>query len=170
MSKIFKYIKPPVIILTAILMQIAAANNFEIFGVTPNVILVTVVIISMWSNMYASVGYALILGIGADFLFHFDIGQSFISYLVIAIVISYISKKYRKDSKAAIVYITIMSTFAFATFEYVYYAVSNAALINIFAAFKQTIIEILLNIALAYILYKVFEKSMKKSELDNIYM
>ncbi len=170
MSNIWKYIKLPLVIIATFFVQVFVSNSLEIFGVTPNVILVTVVIVAMWNEMWPAVICACILGIGADFIFHFDIGLSFISYLIIAVAISYISKKYRKDSKAAIVYITIMATSAFAFFEYIYYGISNGALFNVFAVFKQTIIEILLNIALAYILYKVFEKSMKKRELDSFYM
>lgn len=170
MSKVFKYVKLPLIVVLALVMQIIVANNLEIFGVTPNIVLVTIVIVSMWNDLTTSVIISCLIGIGADFIFHFNIGQSFISYLVIAVCISFISKKYRKDSKAAIVYITIMATLVLATFQYIYYTVDTGILVNVLSVLKQTVVELLLNIGVSYILYKVFEKSMKKRELDNIYM
>lgn len=170
MDKIFKYVRLPLIVVLALLVQVIVANNFEIFGVTPNIVLVTIVIFSMWNDMMANVILSCFVGIGADFIFHFNIGQSFISYLVIAVCISFVSKKYRKDSKAAILYITIMATLVLAVFQYIYYAVDNGMLVNIFSVLKQTVVEILLNIATAYILYKIFEKSMRKKEIDNIYI
>ena len=55
MSKVFKYVKLPLIVVLALVMQIIVANNFEIFGVTPNIVLVTIVIVSMWNDMTTSV-------------------------------------------------------------------------------------------------------------------
>lgn len=172
MKKIISIIsifKIPLTIILTFLLQIVIANNFEIFGITPNLILVTVVIISMWNRIEMNVAVACIMGILTDLIFHFDFGQSFISYLVIALCISAISKKYRKESKAAIVYITIMATCIFTGFQFVYYIIDNSLMINVFAILKQTIVEILLNIGIAYILYKVFENNMKDEELDSLY-
>ncbi len=169
MSKVLSILKIPVVVILTFLIQIVISNNFELFGITPNLILVTVVIISMWNNITVSVITACIIGIAADLIFHFDLGQSFISYLVIALCISYMSKKYRKESKAAIVYITIMATCIFTGFQFVYYIIDSSLVINIFAMIKQIIIEVLLNIALSYILYKIFERSMEDKELESIY-
>lgn len=166
---IMSIFKIPLTIILTFVVQILIANNFELFGVTPNIILVTIVIISMWNRTEMNVMVALIMGILTDLIFHFSLGQSIISYLVIALCISYMSKKYRKDSKAAIVYITIMATCIFAGFGVVYYVIDNSFVVNIFALIKQVVVEILLNISLAYILYKVFEKNMKEEELNTFY-
>lgn len=169
MEKVLNIIKIPVIIILTFVIQIFISNNLEIFGVTPNLILVTVVIVSMWNNIIVNVIVASIMGIFADLIFHFDLGQSLVTYLVIALCISYISKKYRKESKAAIVYITIMATVIFTSFQFVYYIIDSSLIVNIFSIVKQIIIEILLNIAIAYVVYKIFEKSMKDDILDNVY-
>lgn len=169
MEKILNIIKIPVIIILTFVIQIFISNNLEIFGVTPNLILVTVVIVSMWNKIIVNVIVASIMGIFADLIFHFDLGQSLVTYLVIALCISYISKKYRKESKAAIVYITIMATVIFTAFQFVYYIIDSSLIVNIFSIIKQIIIEVLLNIAIAYVVYKIFEKSMKDDILDNVY-
>ncbi len=169
MEKVLNITKIPVIIILTFVIQIFISNNLEIFGVTPNLILVTVVIVSMWNNIIVNVIVASIMGIFADLIFHFDLGQSLVTYLVIALCISYISKKYRKESKAAIVYITIMATVIFTSFQFVYYIIDSSLIVNIFSIIKQIIIEILLNIAIAYVVYKIFEKSMKDDILDNVY-
>lgn len=166
---IMSIFKIPLTIVLTFFIQIIISNNFEIFGVTPNIILVTIVIISMWNRIEMNIAVACIMGLLTDLIFHFDFGKSLIAYLVIALCISMISKKYRKDSKVAIIYITIMATCIFAGFQFIYYVIDNSLIINIFAILKQVIIEILLNIALAYILYKVFENNMKDAEFDNFY-
>ncbi len=169
MKKILSIFKIPLVIILALFFQIVIANNFEIFGITPNIILVTIVIISMWNRIEINIMVACIMGILADLIFHFDFGKSVVSYLTIALCISLISKKYRKESKAAIVYITMMATSIFAGFQFVYYIIDSSLVISILTMIKQIIVEILLNIAIAYVLYKVFEKNMKDKELDNFY-
>ena len=169
MKKILDAIKIPVIVILTFVIQIFISNNFEIFGVTPNVILVTVVIISMWNTLAINLTVSGVMGIFADLIFHFDIGKSLVTYLVIALCISYISSRYRKESKAAIIYITAMATGIFTLFQFVYYIIDSAVIINIFVLLKQAIIELLLNIVVAYVLYKVFEKSMNEDILNSVY-
>ena len=169
MKKVLDVIKIPVIVVLTFIVQIFISNNFEIFGVTPNLILVTVVIISMWNTLSIYLTVAGVMGIFADLIFHFDIGQSLVTYLTISICISYISGRYRKESKAAIIYITAMATGIFTLFQFVYYIIDSTVIINIFVLLKQIIIEILLNIVVAYILYKVFEKSMNEDILNSVY-
>lgn len=169
MEKILKAVKIPVVVILTFVIQIFISNNFEIFGITPNIILVTLVIISMWNNTSVNLTVACIMGIFADLIFHFDLGQSLIIYIVVALCVSYISGRYRKESKAAIIYITIIATLIVTLVQFVYYIIDNGDIINIFAVFKQTVVEILLNIAIAYILYKIFEKSMRDDILDSVY-
>lgn len=169
MRKILDVIKIPIIIILTFIIQIFISNNLEIFGISPNLILVTVVMISMWNTLAISLTVAGVIGIFADLIFHFGIGQSLVTYLVIALCISYISGRYRKESKAAIIYITAMATGIWTLFQFVYYIIDNAVLINIFVLLKQVIIEILLNIVVAYILYKIFEKSMNEDILNSVY-
>ena len=169
MKKVLDVIKIPIIVVLTFIFQIFISNNFEIFGVTPNLILVTVVIISMWNTLAINLTVAGVMGIFADLIFHFDIGQSLVTYLTISICISYISGRYRKESKAAIIYITAMATGIFTAFQFVYYIIDSTIIINIFVLLKQIIIEILLNIVVAYILYKVFEKSMNEDILNSAY-
>lgn len=169
MRKILAIIKIPIIIILTFVFQIFVANSFEIFGVTPNLILVTVVIISMWNTLAVNLFVAGIMGIFTDLIFKFELGESIVSYLVIALFISYISGKYRKESKAAIIYITAIATFIFTGFQFVYYIIDIAKIINLFVLIKQIIVEILLNIAIAYIVYKIFEKNMKEDILNSVY-
>lgn len=169
MQKILNIVKIPIIIVLTFILQIVISNNFVLFGVTPNLILVTIVIVSMWNTLPVNLTVAGVTGIFADLIFHFSIGKSLISYLVIALCISYISNKYRKESKAAIIYITIIATLIFTSFQVIYYIIDNLIIINIFTILKQLVVEILLNIAIAYIVYKIFEKSMKEDILNSVY-
>ena len=169
MKKLLSVIMIPIIVILTFVFQIFVANNFEIFGVTPNLILVTVVIVSMWNTLVVNLTVAGIMGIFTDLIFKFELGESIISYLVIALCVSYISGKYRKESKAAIVYITAMATSIFTGFQFIYYIIDTVTIVNIFVLIKQIIVEILLNIAIAYIVYKVFEKSMKEDILNSVY-
>ena len=169
MKKILAVIKIPVIIILTFIIQIFISNNFEIFGISPNLILVTIVIISMWNALPVNLTASGVMGIFTDLIFHFDIGQSLITYLVIALCISYISGRYRKESKAAIIYITAMATGIFTLFQFIYYIIDSSVIINIFVLLKQAVIEILLNIVVAYVLYKIFEKNMNEDILNSVY-
>lgn len=169
MNKALNIIKILGILILAFVLQIIVANKFEIFGITPNILLVTVVIVSMWSSLPISLIMAGIIGAFADLIFYFSIGQSFVAYLAVALCISYISIRYRKESKAAIVYLTVISTWMFSFLQVIYYVLNNVYMINIFAVIKQLIVESLLNIAIAYIVYKLFEKSMKEDILNSVY-
>ena len=169
MDKVVNVVKIPIIVILTFAAQIFISNRFEIFGVTPNIILVTVVIVAMWNRLFVNLCVAAIMGIFADLIFHFDLGVSGIGYVVISLCISSISVRYRKESKAAIIYITAIATCIFTLFQVIYYVIDNVEMINLFYIFKQTIIEILLNIAVAYVLYKIFEKSMKEDVLNSVY-
>jgi len=169
MKKLLDVIKIPVIIILTFIVQIFISNNFEIFGVSPNVILVAVVIISMWNKLTINLIFAAIMGILTDLIFDFDIGKSLVIYLVITLCISYIANRYRKESKAAIIYITAIATGIFTLFQFVYYIIDSAVVINVFVILKQLIVEMLLNIVVAYVLYKIFEKNMNEDILNSVY-
>ena len=169
MRNIIAVLKMPIIIILTLLLQIIISNNFNIFGITPNVILVMVVILSMWNDIKVNIIISGIMGILADLIFKFSLGSNVISYIVISVVVSYISKKYRRDSKAAIVYITMTATIIFTLLQLVYYVIDTSLIVNIFSVIKEVIVQILLNISIAYILYKIFESSIKDRELNSVY-
>lgn len=154
MKKIWAIVLLMFLFILIFTIQIIFLNKVKLFGVIPNLLLVTVVMVAFWYNTYLSGLFAFFTGIIADILFSFNIGKSAIIYLVIAIVISLISKIYRKDNNAVIIYVTIVGVLIFETSMLIVNLGGNINVLQFVSLiFKATVI----NIGLAYIVRKLLQ-------------
>ena len=104
-------------------LQIMLIDGRTILGVKPNLILITVIVVSLWFGLYAGSFYGLIIGIITDFLFGNNIGMFTIVYSIIGALIGFFSYNYRKENKIALVYLTVIATAVFEFVQYIMYFV-----------------------------------------------
>jgi len=164
-KKIWKNILMLLIIFVAFILQIIMSNNFKIFGTTPNILLVTLVIISMWSDIHISCIISVLIGFLAEIIFNYSIGATIVSYILVSLCISSISKKYRRESKTAVVYMSVIATSIFLISEYILYMLEYKSLLNVIVMIENLVVQSLLNITVSYVLYRIFEKHMKQNEV-----
>lgn len=139
-------------------VQITILNKIKLFGITPNLILVTVVMVALWYNIYVSSIFALLSGIITDMLFSFSIGRSLVIYLVIAILINTISKIYRKESGAVILYVITIGTIVFEISMAISSLATSGNVISLWQFILLTLKASSVNIGLAYIINKILMK------------
>ena len=80
-------------------LQIMLIDGRTILGVKPNLILITVIVVSLWFGLYAGSFYGLIIGIITDILFGNNIGMFTIVYSIIGALIGFFSYNYRKENR-----------------------------------------------------------------------
>lgn len=152
-------------------IQIALLNKIKLFGVVANLILVTVSVVALWYNIYISSTFAFFCGIITDVLFSFSIGKAILIYLIVSIAISTLSKIYRKESAATIVYVVTIGTVIFETAMAISSLGINEPIINLWQYIFLIIKASLLNIGLGYIIRKFLIKfTIKITKNLNIYV
>jgi rod shape-determining protein MreD len=146
------------------MFQIYVIDSRELFGIKPNIILISVIVMSLWYGLYAGTIYGLLIGIITDILFGNNFGIFTLSYTLVGCIIGYLNYNYRRESKVSILYLTIFGTCIFEFAEYIIYLFLNSSNSNIFHLIIQMLISSLLNVILAFILYGAFVKISEYAE------
>ncbi|MNP33535.1 rod shape-determining protein MreD [compost metagenome] len=146
------------LVLIIFILQVYLIDSRTLFGVKPNLILVSIVAVSLWYGLYIGAFYSLIIGIIADSIFGNTFGLFTIGYSLTGSVIGFLNYNYRKENKISLIYVTILATAIFEVSEYISYIFVSNELLNIFYILKQIIVASLLNICIAYIIYGILYK------------
>lgn len=152
------------IIITIVLIFIIQAkiiNNMPVFGIVANLILVTIVTVSINYNIYISLAFAAFFGILTDIFFSFAIGKEAIIYLVIAFIIFNLSKFYRKENKYIYLYLVFAATIIFEITLGTLAMISTKEFTDVFSFLMLIIKSSIVNIILIYLVYFLFNKLIK---------
>ncbi len=140
-------------------LQIMLIDGRTILGVKPNLILITVIVVSLWFGLYAGSFYGLIIGIITDILFGNNIGMFTIVYSIIGALIGFFSYNYRKENKIALVYVTVIATAVFEFVQYImYFVISshyNSILYLLYQLFATSVLNVVIVFGVYSLLYKI---------------
>ena len=139
-------------------LQIMLIDGRTILGVKPNLILITVIVLSLWFGLYAGAFYGLIIGIITDILFGNNIGMFTIVYSIIGALIGFFSYNYRKENKIALVYVTVIATAVFEFVQYIMYFVISSHYNSILYLLYQLFATSVLNVVIVFIVYSLLYK------------
>lgn len=166
-KKILTYIFIILFVIVIFLLQIYLIDSRTLFGVKPNLILISVITISLWYGLYVGAFYSAIIGIMADLIFGSANGQFLICYAVTGTIIGFLNYNYRKENKNSLLYVTVLATAIFEFTQSVIYIFEMNSFVNFFYLLKQIVISSLLNICIAYIIYGLLYKISEKID-DNL--
>ena len=169
MKKVFSYSMILLILICIFMFQIYGIDNRELFGVKPNIILISVIVMSLWYGLYAGSIYGFFIGMLTDILFGNSFGIFTFSYTLVGSTIGYLNYNYRRESKISLSYLTIFGTCIFEFIQYFIYLFLNNGSFNIFYLSFQIVIGSLLNVILAFILYGTFSKISEYAESNILY-
>ena len=141
----------------SLFIQLFIFNNMELFGVKPNLILICVIVVGLYTNIYSSTIFSFLVGIIVDLLFGSG-GMFIISYTAIGMLLGYISGDYMKENYLSIILITAISVTLFEVVEYVQSMIILSKYISFIFLIKQVILSILLNTVLVFIICFIFGK------------
>lgn len=102
----------------AFLIQSTLLNQLSLFGVTPNLILCLVMLLSFWFGGYGVMGAGIVFGLLQDLCFGDLIGIAAIGYFLISLGIMLTKHLLYRDNVLSIFFMTLVST---ASYELIYW-------------------------------------------------
>lgn len=139
-------------------LQVNIFSSFTIAGISPNLFVIYILFIGLFSNQILGTSFGIITGLILDLLYGKVIGISGVMYCVIAYLGSYFDKNFSKENKLTIMFMVAGSTLIF---EFGAYFL-NSIILNFDREYmffaKIVIIEIIYNILLSIILYPLIQK------------
>lgn len=145
-------------VLIILVFQMFVIDERELFGVKPNLILITVIVVSLWFGLYKGAIYAFIVGILTDMLFGNNMGIFTITYSITGALVGFFNYNYRKENKIALLYVTCIATAFFEFVQYIVYFLTTKEYNSIFYLLYQIVITSILNIVIVYIVYSLLYK------------
>lgn len=145
-------------ILIIFVFQMFVIDERELFGVKPNLILISVIVVSLWFGLYTGSIYSFIIGFITDILFGNTIGLFTISYTITGVLVGFFNYNYRKENKIALLYVTCIATAVFELIEYIIYFIVTKEYNSILYFIYQILITSILNIIIVYIVYSLLYK------------
>jgi rod shape-determining protein MreD len=169
LKKSFSYFILLLVLICIFLFQIYVIDSRELFGIKPNIILISVIVMSLWYGLHAGSIYGFFVGVITDILFGNVFGIFTLSYTIVGCIVGYLNYNYRRESKVSLSYLTMFGTCVFEFIQYVIYLFLNSGSSNLFYLFVQILISSLLNVILAFILYGTFSKISEYAESNILY-
>lgn len=157
MQRALKIIVTIVLFVISLLIQLFIFDNMSLFGVKPNMLLISIIVVSLYTNIYSSTIYSFILGIIVDLIFG-SLGMFTISYTAIGMLLGFVSDDYMKENYISTIILTTISVTLFELIQYFQSMIRLSSYISIFFLFKQLILSILLNVILVFIMCFLFGK------------
>ena len=153
-----------IIVIIAYILQLFVVNNTHFFGVTGDLCLMAVVVITIVEKNHIAYSAAAICGIISDMLFSRVVGKYIAIYIIIVSVLLGLKKLYKEDNKVAII---IFSSLAVAICEillYIFNLVITGNMVNLFVFILNILKQSVINICFAYIIYFLFNALRRKGE------
>ena len=157
MKNILKSICIILLFLISLIVQLFIFNNMELLGVKPNMLLISIIVVSLFTNIYSTTIYSFILGFIVDIIFG-STGMFTISYTAIGMLLGFIGENYMKENYLSIVLLTILSVTLFEVVQYVQTMIKISQYIGLIFLIKQLVISIMLNVVLVFIICFIFGK------------
>lgn len=140
------------------ILQVNIFNTFTIAGISPNLFVIYMLFIGLFTNQILGISFGILIGLILDLLYGRAIGVSAVMFCIIAYLGSYFDKNFSKENKLTIIFMVAGSTLIFELGAYFI----NSIILEFEREFgyfiKIVLIEILYNILLSIILYPLIQK------------
>jgi rod shape-determining protein MreD len=159
MRKIFITFILFIVFLIIYFLQANFFPGFTIAGVMPNLFILYVLFIGLYSSQTLGVGFGVVIGLFLDSIYGKSIGLTAVMLCIIGFLGAYFDKNFSKDNKFTILLMVIGST---AIYEFGLYSLQAIILdfdFEIFAFLRILLLEILYNSLLSIILYPLIQKA-----------
>ena len=152
-KNILTFIYVILLLLLVFLFQLYIVNTRELFGIKPNIILISVTVVSIWFGIYVGTFYSFFVGLLMDVMYMNSYGFFTISYTIVGIIIGLINSNYIRENKISLVYLTFISTTVFEITQYIEYLFITGTYSNLLYFIKQVLLSSVLNVIIVYVLY-----------------
>lgn len=139
-------------------LQVNLFSSFTIAGISPNLFVIYVLFVALFSNQFLGISFGVIFGLILDFVYGRVIGTTAVMLCVIGYLGSYFDKNFSKENKLTIILMVAGSTLIY---EFGLYFLNSIILEfdrEYFAFLKIVLVETLYNILLSIIVYPIMQK------------
>ena len=157
MQRVLKIIVTILLFIISLSIQLFIFNNMRLFGVKPNMLLISIIVVSLYTSIYSCTIYSFFLGLIIDLMFGGS-GMFTISYTAIGMLLGFINEDYMKENYFSIIILTTLSVALFETVQYFQSMIILSSYVSFFFFLKQVILSILLNVVLVFIIRFIFGK------------
>lgn len=150
------------LIITFFIIYFLQANFFTWFtiaGVMPNLFVVFILFISLFTGKKLGISLGLIFGIYLDLLVGRTIGISGIVLAVIGFLGEYLDNNFSKESRITIMLMVTGATILYELSEYIFYIFRLGISFEVYQFIKILIIEVLYNSIIVAIIYPIIQKA-----------
>lgn len=135
------------------LLQVNFFSWFNLAGVKPNLFVIFVLAIGLFSGKSIGTTFGIIFGISLDFLIGKSIGVSAIMLGIVGFTGGYLDKNFSKDSRITMIIMITISTILYELGTYLFNYFINSAQIEILYFVKTLVIELIYNAIIVIIIY-----------------
>ena len=132
-------------------------NWFTIAGVMPNIFVIFIVFVGLFTNKYTGVIYGIIVGVILDTLLGQVVGINMIAYSLVAILAIVFDKNFSKDSRATITVMIIAATLIFEVVSIICSYIILHINVDLWIFIKTLLIETIFNLIITIIIYPLFQ-------------
>lgn len=170
MKNVIKTIITILLFVISLLLQLFVFDDITIFGFKPNMLLISVIIVGMYTNIYSTAIYSLLLGFVTDLLFGVS-GFYTIVYSILGVTIGYVSDSYMKDNIFSAIILTAGGITVLEVVQYIKTMVVATKYVGFIHFIGDLLVTVFLNIAIASVLAFVFGKinALLEKKEDNLY-
>lgn len=131
---------------------------FTIAGISPNIFVIYILFLGLFTDNKFSLIMALLTGITLDLVIGKTLGATAVLFCLISIIANYFDKNFSKDNKFTILIMVIGMTLVFEVTNYFLNALILEIPIEIEAFSKILLVEVIYNTILTFIFYNCFIK------------
>ena len=149
------------LILTAFIIYFLQSNFFNWFTISrvmPNLFVIFILFIGLFSNRITGIVYGVVIGGILDLTIGTQIGINAVGLGVIGFLAATFDKNFSKDSRATIMFMVLGTTLIFEILVYILNYVVFSTNIEIINFIKILAIEIIYNLIIVIILYPLIQK------------
>lgn len=148
-------------------LQINLFNWFNIYGVSPNLFIILVLIIGLFIGKKVGFTLGIILGIYIDVINGKIFGQTALMLGIVGLLGEYLDKSFSKESRITLMFMVASTTIIYEVGIYIINIIKLGSSIELTAAFKILAIETIYNTIITIIMYPIIQKS--GEELENTF-
>lgn len=159
MKKIFIGIMLFIVFMFIYFLEVDVFPFITIAGIIPNLFIVFILFVGLFANSIFAIGFAVVGGILIDSVNSPFIGGTAIMLTIIAFLASYFDRNFSKENRITII---LMVAGATAIYEIGIYLLRFAIVgfdLEIMAAIKIILIEIVYNVLISIIIYPLMQKA-----------
>ena len=131
---------------------------FNIAGIMPNVFVIFVLFVGLFTNKTLGTIYGAIIGLILDLLFSTKVGIQAVSLGLIGFLAAIFDKNFSKDSRMTIMFMVLGSTIIVEVSNYLLTYMFVGSSVEIFNFIRILILEVIFNLILTIIIYPLIQK------------